>query len=321
MSDASNPPNTAGGTAPRVAAIVLNYNGRDVTLQALASLTRQDYPACDVVVVDNGSSDGSEAAVRDAFPGVAVVRTEQNLGPSGGGNLGFRWALEHGYDYALMLNNDIEVAPDFVRQLVEVAESGSKIGLVGPKAYYYWQRDTIWSAGGRLRFAEAVTSERGMGLVDQGQFDVDADVEYVNGCAMLVKRAVFEEIGLWDPSYQLCFEDADFSLRARNAGWRVRYAHRAKLYHMVSTSTGGYVPAKTFHSARSTALFVRRFATPLQRARAISMMILAVPLAFGRELLKGNHAAALAKIRGYREGFKVPMPDPPRWEGTPCSTT
>jgi GT2 family glycosyltransferase len=303
---------------PRVAAIALDYNGRDVTLQALASLTAQDYPACDVVVVDNGSTDGSAAAIRAAYPQVTVVRSEQNLGPSGGGNLGFRWALERGYDYALILNNDIEVAPDFVRRLVEAAESDPKIGIVGPKAYYYWQRDTLWSAGGRLRFAEAVTSERGMGLVDRGQFDVDADVEYVNGCAMLVKRRVFEEVGLWDPSYQLCFEDADFSLRARRAGWRIRYAHRARLWHMVSTSTGGYVPAKTFHSARSTALFVRRFATPWQRFTARLMMTLAVPVAFLRELPRGNQAAALAKIRGYREGFKAPMPDPPRWEANPA---
>lgn len=301
---------------PRVAAIALDYNGRDVTLQALASLTAQDYPACDVVVVDNGSTDGSEAAIRAAYPQVAVVRTEQNLGPSGGGNLGFRWALERGYDYALILNNDIEVAPDFVRRLVEAAESHPRIGIVGPKAYYYWQRDTIWSAGGRLRFAEAVTSERGMGLRDRGQFDVDADVEYVNGCAMLVKRRVFEDVGLWDPSYQLCFEDADFSLRARRAGWRIRYAHKAKLWHMVSTSTGGYVPAKTFHSARSTALFVRRFATPWQRLTAKMMMTLAIPVAFLRELPKGNQAAALAKIRGYREGFKAPLPEPPRWRGS-----
>jgi GT2 family glycosyltransferase len=304
----------SGSAPPRVAAIALNYNGRDVTLQALASLTAQDYAACDVVVVDNGSTDGSEDAIRAAYPSVTVVRTEKNLGPSGGGNLGFRWALDHSYDYALILNNDIEVAPDFVRQLVAVAESDPRIGIVGPKAYYFWQRDTIWSAGGRLRFAEAVTSERGMGLVDRGQFDVDDDVEYVNGCAMLVKRAVFEQIGLWDPSYQLCFEDADFSLRARRAGWRIRYAHLAKLWHMVSTSTGGYVPAKTFHSARSTALFVRRFATPGQRLAARLMMALAVPVAFLRELPKGNQAAALAKIRGYREGFSVPMPDPPRWE-------
>jgi GT2 family glycosyltransferase len=303
-----------GSAPPRVAAIALNYNGREVTLQALASLTAQDYAGCDVVVVDNGSTDGSDAAIRAAYPSVTVVRTEKNLGPSGGGNLGFRWALDHGYDYALILNNDIEVAPDFVRQLVAVAESDPRIGIVGPKAYYFWQRDTIWSAGGRLRFAEAVTSERGMGLVDRGQFDVDDDVEYVNGCAMLVKRAVFEEIGLWDPSYQLCFEDADFSLRARRAGWRIRYAHLAKLWHMVSTSTGGYVPAKTFHSARSTALFVRRFGSPGQRLAARLMMALAVPVAFLRELPKGNQAAALAKIRGYREGFSAPMPDPPRWE-------
>jgi hypothetical protein len=272
-----------------------------------------DYPACDLVVVDNGSSDGSQAAIAQAFPRVTVLRSERNLGPAGGANLGFRWGLERRHDYLLILNNDIEVAPDFLSALVEAAESDRRIGVVGPKALYYWQREVIWSAGGRLRFGEAITRERGMGEVDRGQFDSDAEVEYVNGCAMLVRREVFLEIGLWDPSYHLCFEDADFCLRARRAGWRCLYAHRARLWHMVSTATGGYVPSKTFHSARSTALFVRRFGNLGQRLRARLLIALAIPAAFAREAARGNQAAVWAKVRGYREGFRAPLPAPPRW--------
>lgn len=298
---------------PRVAAVVLDYNGREVTLQALRSLTALDYPACDLVVVDNGSTDGSREAIAAAFPRVTVLRSERNLGPAGGANLGLRWGLERGHDYLLVLNNDIEVAADFLTELVAAAEREPGAGVVGPKALYYWQRDTIWSAGGRLRFGEAVTRERGMNEVDRGQWDRDGEVEYVNGCAMLVRRQVFLDVGLWDPAYQLCFEDADFCLRARRAGWRCHYAHRARLFHMVSTATGGYVPAKTFHSARSTALFVRRFGNAAQRLRARLLIALALPAAFVREAARGNQAAVWAKLRGYREGFRAPLPAPPRW--------
>ena len=130
---------------PKVAALVLNYNGKDVTLLTLESLLAMDYPACDVVVVDNGSNDGSWEAVEEAFPQVRQVKVPENHGISFGMNFGLRWVLEHDHDYALILNNDIEVAPDMLTEMIKVAESDPKIGCVGPKSYYYSDRQRIWS--------------------------------------------------------------------------------------------------------------------------------------------------------------------------------
>lgn len=299
----------------KVAAIVLAYNGKDVTLQALASLVAMDYPAFDVVVADNGSTDGSGEAIAAAFPQVLQTRSEDNLGPAGGLNLGIRWAMERDYDYLLILNNDVEAAPDMLTELVAVAESDPSIGTVQPKAYYFWDRERIWSAGGKIRFHEAITSERGEGEIDRGQYDRDVEVDYTCGCAMLVKRAAVKAAGLMDPMYFLCFEDADFCTRVKRHGFRCFYAHRARLWHMVSTSTGGYVPGKTFHSARSTAIFVRRHAKPWQWLTALAFIAASLPVAFVRELIKGNQAAVTAKVRGFADGFRIALPPPPDgWE-------
>src|SRR5947207_2214170 len=126
--------------SPKVAVIVLNYDGRAITLAALASVKALDYPAFDVVHVDNGSSDGSFEAVAAEHPDVIQVRTETNLGVAGGYNLGMRWAVERGYDYLLILNNDIEVERGLLAVLVAEAEAHPEVGCVGPKAYYYWDR-------------------------------------------------------------------------------------------------------------------------------------------------------------------------------------
>jgi len=302
----------SASAAPSVACVVLSYNGRDVTLEALGSLTAMEYPAFEVVVVDNGSTDGTDEAVAEAFPGVTRLRTEDNLGPAGGANLGIAYALERGFDYVLVLNNDIEVARDLLTEMVRLAESSPAIGIVGPKSYFYWDRERIWAAGGSLTFREAVTRERGSGALDRGQFDRDDEIGYVNGCAQLVKRRVFEQVGLWDPIFHLSFEDADFCMRARAAGWQSWYAHRARLWHMVSASVGGYRAPKTYHSARSTAIFVRRHAGPWQWLRAVAMILLSLPVALVRELPRGNAAAVLAKVRGFRDGFfRVELTDPP----------
>jgi GT2 family glycosyltransferase len=299
---------------PRVAAIVLAYNGRDVTLQALASLSRMTYPAYDLVVVDNGSTDGSAAAIAAEYPAVAVVRTEVNLGPAGGVNLGLRWALDRGYDYLLVLNNDIEVDPAMLDEMVAVAERDPTVGCVGPKAYYHGDPRRIWAAGGHVRFREAVTWERGQGEVDRGQLDRDVEVDYVNGCAALVPRRAFEAVGLWDPLFHLAVEDADWCARLRRAGFRCVYAHRARLWHMVSATTGPYRAAKTFQTGRSTALYVRRHGRPWQRLTFLLAIAVTIPAAWVRELFRGNQQAAVAKLRGVIAGLRAPLGEPPRWE-------
>jgi GT2 family glycosyltransferase len=292
---------------PSVACIVLSYQGKALVLQTLESLYRLDYPRYRVVVVDNGSSDGTYEAVAAAWPQATLLRVEQNQGISVGLNLGIRHVLEAGDDYLLLLNNDIEVRPDMVTELVAVAESDPAIGAVGPKAYYYSDRNRIWSAGGQLHFRQSITDERGNLELDSGQYERTEEMDYVNGCAMLVPRRAQLDVGLWDGTFLVSVEDADWCMRAKKKGWRCFYAHRAVLWHMVSPTTGGYKPGRTFQTGRSTMLFVRKHANLLQWASFLFFFLLAVPAAYLRELRRGNQAAAVAKLRGAWDGFKTEL--------------
>ena len=301
----------AEGRVPRVLGIVLNFNGRDLTLRTLASLAALDYPALDLLAIDNGSTDGSDRAVAERFPRVRRLRTDVNLGISGGLNLGFRVGLDEGFDFLMAMNNDIEVAPDLLSRLVDAAGEHPRAGCLGPKCYYFSERDRLWSAGGQLRFREAVTRERGMGERDRGQYDRDERVGYVNGALMLIRREAMLAAGLWDPVYHVSVEDADFCARVQRAGWECWYVHGARLWHMVSPTTGGYTAGRTLRTGRSTAIFVRRYAGALGWASYLFWSALALPAALARELPRGNARAVWAKYRGMREGLRVPLPPPP----------
>ena len=296
---------------PRVACIVLNYNGLELTVDSVRSLLAMDYPEFRVVVVDNGSTDGSHEAVQGEFPQVVALRVEENRGIAHGINLGIRWALDEGFDYLLLLNNDIEADPAMLRELVRAAEADPEIGAVGPKTYYWAERQRLWSAGGILRFRESVTRERGMGELDRGQYDRDEEVRYVNGAAMLVKRAAQQAAGLWDPVYYVGIEDADWCMRMKKAGWRCAYAHRAVIWHKVSPTLGGYKPGRTFQTGKGSAIFVRRHANFWQWCTFLLFLALAIPAAFLRELPKGNQAAAVAKLKGVIAGLRAELPPAP----------
>ena len=301
----------ADGRPPRVLGIVLNYDGREITLRTVESLLASDYPALDLLVVDNGSTDGSDAAVAERFPSVRRLRTDVNLGISGGLNLGFRVGLEEGYPYLMPMNNDLEVDPAMVRELVRLAEATPAAGCVGPKCYYYFgDRRRIWSAGGALRYREAVTRERGMGRIDRGQYDRDEPVDYVNGACMLVRAGAMEAAGFWDPVYHVSVEDADFCVRVRRAGYRCWYAHRARLWHMVSPTTGGYTASRTFRTGRSTAIFVRKYARAHQWLSYLFWSAVAFPAALAREAARGNARAVVAKYRGLLAGLRAPLTPP-----------
>ncbi len=300
---------------PRVIAIALNYNGKELTLQTLASLSQLLYRELEIFVVDNGSSDGSASAIRHEYPQVKVLATGKNLGVAGGLNVGLEAALAEDPDYILVLNNDIEVDPWMLGEMVKVAERDPTIACVGPKAYYFWDRHRIWSAGGILRFKESITRERGMGQIDRGQYDEDGEVDYVNTCAMLIRASVVREVGLCDPNYFLALEDADWCVRMKQRGYRCYYTHRAVLWHMVSQSTGVYKPGRTYHTGRSTAIFVRRYAGPREWLSFLVFISLAIPAAFVRELFRGNQAAAISKARGILDGLRAPIGEAPSAPG------
>jgi GT2 family glycosyltransferase len=162
-----------------------------------------------------------------------------------------------------------------------------------------------------IRFKESVTRERGMLEDDHGQYDQDQEVPYINGCALLTPRRVVEEIGLWDPIFHLAVEDADWCMRMKARGYRCMYAHRARLWHMVAHTSGGYVPRRTFNTGRSAALFVRRYGKPWQWLTFLGFTAAAVVWAFFRELPKGNQMAAIKKAHGVLVGLTTKMTQPP----------
>lgn len=259
----------APAPSPRIAVVVLNWNGKDDTLQCLQSLAQLAYGNCEVIVVDNGSADGSVAAIRAAFPAIRVIETGANLGYAEGNNVGMRAALESGAEFVLLLNNDTIVDPSLLCELLAAAEACPEAGVFGAKIFHYDERDRIWYAGARwnaelLRF-ELVTDEAIYGE----PFAQVLETDYACGCALFVRRAVLEQIGLLDPQFFLTYEETDFCYRARRSGFRVVYAPRAVLWHKISASFGGQqAPLVSYFMTRNYLLWSELNLPPEQKRAA-----------------------------------------------------
>jgi GT2 family glycosyltransferase len=303
----------AGEAFPHVVTVVLNWNGRDDTLACLESLERLDWPRHDTIVVDNGSSDGSAQWIEAAHPAVTTIATGENLGFAEGNNVGLRAALEAGADYVLLLNNDTVVAPDLLRQLVDEAEKRPDAGAVCPLIYYLDPPDRIWYAGARFDARRGHNGRHtGYGERDSGQYDRVREIGRATGAAMLVRRAVVEEVGLLDGELFLQVEDVEWSLRMRRTGWRVFFVPAGKVWHRVSVATGGeHAPATAYYEIRNTLAVCDRYA-PLRGVSAARRRaaILAVHMLHARRARRPseNMRAVMEGWRDYREGRLGPRP-------------
>ncbi len=243
--------------ACKVAIVLLNWNQEDLTLACLRSLRQVDYADLQVILVDNGSRPGSLAAIEAGFPDVTLIKHERNLGFTGGNNAGIRRALAEGADYIMLLNNDTEVAPDMLRLLVEFAEADPHIGVVGPLIYYYDDPARIWSAGGAVNPLTAASAGLAEGEVDEGG-RLPCQVDYVSGCALLIKRAVVEQIGLLDERFFIYYEETDWCARTREAGYQVWLVPQARVWHKISLQARGASPRYLYLMTRNRLLYLRK---------------------------------------------------------------
>ena len=248
--------------SPSVYLLILTWNAKQTVLECLESVAQIDYDNLHTVVIVNGSTDGTAEALREQYGDrITLIVNPGNLRFSRGNNEGIRFAVEQRADYVMLMNDDVKVDEGIIRELVAVAESDPKIGMVGPKIYYFDPPDQIWFAGGDVLLNRGVVRHRGIRETDHGQFDQVSDCDYITGCAMMVRREVVEQIGVLDPAYLAYYEDTDWCMRARRAGWRIVYAPQARMWHKISASTGGQLTRyKIRHRLRSGLIFFGRYA-------------------------------------------------------------
>jgi len=248
-------------TAPAapVWAVVLAFNQLDYTRECLRSLRALDPAPDHVLLVDNGSGDGTPARVRAEFPNVEVLALGENRWFAGGVNAGFDRALAAGAGSVLLLNNDLVLERGALGVLRAALEADPARGAVSPKLYYYEPPDRIWFAGGIVTRGFGLVRHRGVNRKDDAFRDRACAIDYVSGAAVLLRREALERVGLLDPDYIIYVEDVDWSARARKAGYTLWYEPEARGWHHVSvTSGGGLTPLKAYFRLRSGALYLSR---------------------------------------------------------------
>jgi len=246
----------------KASVIVLSWNGMDYLEDCLNAVLSQDYPDFEVIVVDNGSTDGSADFVAQHFPRVRLICNERNLGFAAGNNVGLRAAVG---DVLVLLNQDTVVRTGWLTALVKALKDKA-VGVAGCKILYP-DGKTIQHAGGWIEWPLGVPHHYGRGEQDTGQWDVPRPVEYVTGAAMAFRRDVLERVGFLDeefwPGY---FEDTDFCLRARKVGYEIWYTPDAVLTHVESASYTSQVSMwQAHHQGRMR--FLLKHMTPSQFLR------------------------------------------------------
>ena len=269
---------------PQILAIVLNWNEFEVTVRCLESLRAQTLP-CGILLIDNHSVPDPTPSFRQLFPGIKVFRTESNLGVAGGRNIGVRFALSEGYDFALFFDNDAVADGNMLACLFEAAKRHGRAGMFGPKIYCIDRPETIWRAGctswkwsylhaGSVLFERLFSilgrtlppfldTLRGDGQIDTGQFDGERDLDFQIGCVQLIRISVFKDAGLLDEAFSpYGSEDIEFCARIRKRGWSIRFVPGARCWHRVGGSFRDDFDRPYFNH-RNILLLARKHLEPL----------------------------------------------------------
>lgn len=318
--------------------IVLSWNNYALTAACLRSLQQVNHPGKHVLLVDNASEDDTPARARAEFGAdIDILVNPKNLGFAQGNNAGMQYAFDRGADYVLLLNNDTTVDPGFIAPLEERFRRSPRTGAVTSKIYYQTganqspgtHQDTLWAAGGQIRWWLGQARCRGQGQLDRGQFDRAERVDYAQGCSMLISRTALAAAGGLDNSFFAYFEDSDWSLRCRAAGFDIWYEPSSVVWHRAGQSyaadrsrqAGKRVifqpPAYVLHM-RNGLWFFRRHGRGVQRVICLASFT-AQAMAFSAKLLFLGHAqAARAVWHGLANGWSnlpaMPQDNPVRSE-------
>lgn len=242
----------------KIIIIVINYNNYEDTKECLVSLEKITYPSYKIVVVDNNSSDGSGEKIKKDFPNSIYVQNKENLGFAEGNNVGIKCAIEENADYVWILNNDVIVDPCSLTELVNAAERSDRIGMLGPKIYYYPKERKLFSVGAKIIPWSGRSVSFGQNELDDGQYDEVREVDYISGCGLFVSVKMLTEVGLLDKRYFMYYEEADLAVRSRRKGWKVVYIPASIIWHKHASTVKKYNLLSEYYLTRNHLLFMIR---------------------------------------------------------------
>jgi len=321
-------------TWPKVAIIVLNWNGWQDTIECLESLNSVDYPGLEVIIVDNASTDSSVREIRSwAHNNISIysessqiysqlnikslargtkypkgicqlilLSLDTNTGFCTGNNIGMMQAKADGAEYFLILNNDTIVTPNFLKPMVNAAQLEDNVGLVGGLICYADEPNKIWFAGGI--FDKYLESHRRLDGHSVSEITPDKvlDADWISGCMMLIPRAVYEQIGGFYEGFFIWGEEWDYSIRVKRAGYRLVISTNSHIYHKVGHSLGVLKPLSYYYGTRNRLLLKRMHLPWSRRARFIVWFLLSRIPRYLQFALRGRWdliQAGCAAIRDY----------------------
>lgn len=250
-----------------ISVVVVTRNRREELTDCLNSILESVYKQLEIIVVDNASVPPVSAWLPKRFPKVKLVTSKKNLGGAGGRNLGIKYTQG---DYILFMDDDAVAHRELTAELLEIMKKDSRIGIVQPEIYDFWERNKIQGVGHDINLRTGRVIGIGVNEEDRGQYDQPREIPMV-GCCWLVKREVIDKIGGYDETFFIPYEDSDFCLRARKAGYKIFYAPKAKVWHRGVKSTfvhpwiqalGITIPKRAYRLGRNKIIFMRKHAKP-----------------------------------------------------------
>jgi hypothetical protein len=271
----------------KVAIAILNWQQSKLTQETISSLKKIKHPGFSyhIYLLDNGSADNSYSVLHKTYSKdkqITLLHSPTNLGFAAGNNYLFKKIPLSLYKYVLMLNNDVIVDSLFLKELIEVAKKHPKFSILGPKIYFaqgfefhknrYQPSDkgkVIWSAGGTMDWQNVYGSNRGIDQIDIGQYDyIDDKVDFLSGCAMLIKVNVLKKLQFFDNRYYMYLEDVDLCHKAKKQNFQIAYVPKSKIWHINSGSSSAGSSLHDYFLTRNRILFAFKF-TPLKTKLAI----------------------------------------------------
>ena len=304
---------------PSVAIILVNWNGYDFTAACIESLQKVEFPDYQVILVDNASENSEGKRLLSAFPEILLIENQENLGFAGGNNVGIVKALEDGFSHVMLLNNDTEVEPDFLGEMMRKFQSGGNLGVVQPLITFLNEKDKIWSAGGKWNsiLGRAIT------LGDRKKLGAyratDAPLDWASGCCMLISREALLTTGLLNESYFAYCEDVDWSLRFRQKGFEIALASKALVYHEAGASSkkkhaeGTLSPRVFYFHVRNQFYLIRENQNGISFLFSVGYHGIRFSLWMAYFCLRGRFQKLKSVARGLRDGLSNPLEKAPIW--------